>query len=77
MSKNIESLWEAIAESEKVLVLTGAGISTMSGIPDFRGSQGVYQKKWHGMEVEISCRSNALKFTPNIFMSGRRLLSTA
>ena len=49
MLKNIESLWEAIAEAEKVLVLTGAGISTLSGIPDFRGSCGVYQKKWHGM----------------------------
>ena len=67
MSKNIESLWEAIAESEKVLVLTGAGISTLSGIPDFRGSQGVYQKKWHGMAVEEILSLPCFKVHPEYF----------
>jgi NAD-dependent deacetylase len=33
-----------IDEAERVVVLTGAGISTDSGIPDFRGPQGLWTK---------------------------------
>ncbi len=42
-----EALSEArrvVGEAERITVLTGAGISTDSGIPDFRGPQGVWTK---------------------------------
>ena len=34
-----------LSDARRVLVFTGAGISTASGIPDFRGPQGLW-KKW-------------------------------
>jgi NAD-dependent deacetylase len=38
----------ALARAERIMVLTGAGISTASGIPDFRSPNGLYN-----LDVEI------------------------
>jgi NAD-dependent deacetylase len=40
----IERVRRWVEEARRVVVLTGAGISTDSGIPDFRGPQGVWTK---------------------------------
>ena len=37
-----EELHKYIEEAKKIVIFTGAGISTESGIPDFRGPQGVW-----------------------------------
>jgi NAD-dependent deacetylase len=44
MTEEIEQLARLIIESEKVVVFTGAGISTESGIPDFRGPEGIWSR---------------------------------
>lgn len=38
------NLSDLLAEAKHAVVLTGAGISTLSGIPDFRGVGGLYQR---------------------------------
>lgn len=40
-----QELFDIIKQSKHFAVLTGAGISTLSGIPDFRGVGGLYSRK--------------------------------
>jgi len=44
MDQNIEYLRNLIDESNRIVVFTGAGISTESGIPDFRSPGGIWSK---------------------------------
>jgi NAD-dependent deacetylase len=61
----------AIAASDRVFVLTGAGISAESGLPTFRASDGL----WAGYNVEEICTPDALRRNPALvweFYSKRR-----
>jgi NAD-dependent deacetylase len=44
MRGDVDSVRSWIDEASSIVVLTGAGISTNSGIPDFRGPNGVWTK---------------------------------
>jgi NAD-dependent deacetylase len=43
MTSAVDELAELLAAARRIFVLTGAGLSTRSNIPDFRGPQGVYR----------------------------------
>ncbi|NQT60288.1 MAG: NAD-dependent deacetylase [Bacteroidetes bacterium] len=43
MRNKIQNLADIVIKSQKCTVLTGAGVSTLSGLPDFRGSDGIYK----------------------------------
>ena len=41
---DLDAIADWIGRAQRIVILTGAGISTESGIPDFRGPQGVWTK---------------------------------
>ena len=46
MGENIEKLRQIVGESRNMVFFGGAGVSTESGIPDFRSQDGLYAKKY-------------------------------
>ena len=44
MDRALEDMVEAIRGAGRVAAMTGAGVSTLCGIPDFRGPQGLYKQ---------------------------------
>lgn len=40
----MDQIIQLIQDARRVVVFTGAGISTLSGLPDFRGANGVYRE---------------------------------
>ena len=49
LQRHVEKIARWIAESEHIVAFTGAGISTDSGIPDFRGPDGVWTRRDAGL----------------------------
>lgn len=45
MNSNIEKLTQILKESNNIVFFGGAGVSTASGIPDFRSSNGLFNEK--------------------------------
>ncbi|MCR5668337.1 MAG: NAD-dependent protein deacylase [Lachnospiraceae bacterium] len=46
MDEKIQKLQEYVDEAEKIVFFGGAGVSTESGVPDFRSEDGLYHQKY-------------------------------
>ena len=57
MDEQIEKLQKMIDESNRIVFFGGAGVSTESGIPDFRSQDGLYQQEWKYPPETIISRS--------------------
>ena len=55
--EDIEKLKEMIEDSSKIVFFGGAGVSTESGIPDFRSMDGLYHQEWKYPPEQIISRS--------------------
>ncbi len=44
--ERIAQLKEYVKESSRIVFFGGAGVSTESGIPDFRSTDGLYHQEW-------------------------------
>ncbi len=55
MTKKVETLQKIINDSENIVFFGGRGVSTESGIPDFRSKDGIYNQKYkYPPEIIIS-----------------------
>ena len=61
MKTKIEQLRKWIAESKRMVFFGGAGVSTESGIPDFRSTDGLYHQKFDYPPETIISHSFFLK----------------
>ena len=60
-------LQQIIDCSRRIVCFTGAGVSTASGIPDFRGADGLYAGKWKGLTPEMILSQSFFFLHPEAF----------
>lgn len=53
LKSKIQKLQELVNKSSRIVFFGGAGVSTESGIPDFRSRDGLYNQKWKYPPEEI------------------------
>ena len=75
MNSKIAKLQSLIDNSNNIVFLGGAGVSTESGIPDFRGKNGLYRRKSDvnsHVTPEYLLSSDCLYKEPELFFDNYR-----
>ena len=65
--QNFAEFISFLERSSSTVALTGAGVSTFSGIPDFRSSDGIYSKQYQHYDVEEILSLPLFNRDPEIF----------
>lgn len=63
----MRTLQEIVDRSKKLVFFGGAGVSTASGIPDFRGEGGLYSRKYEGLTPEMLLSQSFFYLHPAVF----------
>ncbi|PPD99890.1 hypothetical protein GOBAR_DD03070 [Gossypium barbadense] len=61
-AEDVNHLYQLIDQSTKLVVLTGAGISTECGIPDYRSPNGAYSSGFKPITHQVMCAGMPLPF---------------
>ncbi len=69
MNEETEKLAEMISRSRKTVFFGGAGVSTESGIPDFRSARGIYSEKYGELSPEKIVSASFYKAEPELFFN--------
>ena len=67
MEDKIQQFKELINQSNNIVFFGGAGVSTESGIPDFRSKDGLYNQKYKYPPEEILSHSFFMSYTDEFF----------
>lgn len=64
--REVEKLQEIIDDSSRIVFFGGAGVSTESGIPDFRSADGIYHQTFRYSPEQVVSHSFFMKY-PEVF----------
>ena len=63
----LDSFREMLEQSKRIVFFGGAGVSTASGIPDFRSDEGLYLEEFEGLNPETILSKNFFYLNPELF----------
>lgn len=65
--EKMKTLQQIIDKSKRIVFFGGAGVSTESGIPDFRGTEGIFKERFGDLTAEMMLSSSFFYLHPARF----------